>query len=365
MARIILGGKTVLNSGTDLDPMFVELYSGSYANLNFNAGSVGIGVVPTAYGGGTNSFAIGSTAQSLIDFFTGGVRQGLMSVNPTEMLLGTIVAKPLHLYTNGLTRLQVGTDGNISMGGVPGTYRLDVISTTGARILGGALRMVDSGSTTGASITPLTAGGGLQLATDGTPILIAPGFTTRMQFGTGGQVRPGADNAQAFGDGSLRWSTIYAATGAINTSDAREKTEVRPLDELELSASIRMAREIGSFQWLASIDEKGADSARKHIGLTVQRAIEILSEEGLDPLRYAFICYDKWDEEVTPARYEDREEENGLLDAEGKPIVRRWKELVAPESVRPGGDRYGFRYDQLAMFILRGQDERLRRLEAA
>jgi hypothetical protein len=46
-----------------------------------------------------------------------------------------------------------------------------------------------------------------------------------------------------------------------------------------------------------------------------------------------------------------------------------WKETsrktdeVIPK--KAAGDRYGFRYDQLALFIARGQEERLVALEAA
>ncbi|WP_188263169.1 tail fiber domain-containing protein [Azospirillum tabaci] len=41
-----------------------------------------------------------------------------------------------------------------------------------------------------------------------------------------GLCRPGADAALALGSASYRWSTVYAATGTINTSDARQKTDL-------------------------------------------------------------------------------------------------------------------------------------------
>lgn len=43
MARIALGAKTTLNLSTDLDPMFVEIYSGAFANFVFTSGRIGIG----------------------------------------------------------------------------------------------------------------------------------------------------------------------------------------------------------------------------------------------------------------------------------------------------------------------------------
>ena len=39
---------------------------------------------------------------------------------------------------------------------------------------------------------------------------------------------PTADNAYVLGGPSLRWSVVYAATGTINTSDGREKTDITP-----------------------------------------------------------------------------------------------------------------------------------------
>lgn len=115
--------------------------------------------------------------------------------------------------------------------------------------------------------------------------------SARMIITEPGHVSPGADNTQTLGAGSFRWSTVYAGTGTINTSDAREKTDVRQFTAAEMRAAKNLAREIGVYQWLASIAEKG-DAARLHIGMTVQRAIELMEAEGLDPWRYGFICCD-------------------------------------------------------------------------
>ncbi|ACL61344.1 DUF2793 domain-containing protein [Methylobacterium nodulans] len=163
---------------------------------------------------------------------------------------------------------------------------------------------------------------------------------------------PSADNAKASGLAPNRWSTVYAATGSINTSDAREKTGVAPLTEAELAWASDLAKEIGTFQFLSAIAEKGAEGARHHIGLTVQRAIALGQARGLDPFRYAFICYDKWDAEP--------EVSEPILGEDGEPSGET--RVLSP--ARPAGDRYGFRPDQLALFIARGQEARLAALEA-
>ncbi|MBA9071852.1 hypothetical protein FHR71_005645 [Methylobacterium sp. RAS18] len=140
---------------------------------------------------------------------------------------------------------------------------------------------------------------------------------------TSGETRPVDDNVRSLGTPGFRWSVLYAGTTTINTSDAREKTPVVPLDEAELAAARDLAAEIGLFQFLGACAEKG-DGARRHIGLTVQRAIEVMERHGLDPFAFAFICHDRW----------------------------------------AGGDRYGFRTDQLLLFLARGFDARLSALEA-
>jgi len=131
------------------------------------------------------------------------------------------------------------------------------------------------------------------------------------------------DNTVNLGSGSHRYATVFAATGSINTSDAREKTSVRALTITEISVAKQFALEIGSYKWLAAIEAKG-DAAREHIGLTVQRAIEIMEANGLVPFNYGFICYDEFED----------------------------------------GNRYAFRMDELSLFIARGQQSALQEQQA-
>ncbi len=191
----------------------------------------------------------------------------------------------------------------------------------------------------------------------------ASGITFTVASGShvfaGGPVIPGADNAQALGTSARRWSTVYAGTGAINTSDAREKTEVAALTRAEIAAASDLARLIGSFQYRDAVVSKGADGARRHVGLTVQGAIAVMEAHGLDPFRYAFICHDAW--ELTEA-VEAIPAAPAVLDEDGQVVEPSIPEQPAVPA-RPAGDRYGFRADQLALFIARGQEARLAAVE--
>lgn len=187
------------------------------------------------------------------------------------------------------------------------------------------------------------------------------------------------DNGANLGNGSKRWATVFAVSGTINTSDAREKTPVSKMSESEIGAAISLAGEIGTFKWLESLEEKG-DDARRHIGMTVQRAIEVMQSFGLDPLKYAFICYDEWPA-IDEVGYESirgniyslgeliyEDVEISVFDQYREYSSFTWeetsREYVITQKSEPAGNRYGFRYDQLALFIARGQEERIARLEA-
>jgi hypothetical protein len=160
-----------------------------------------------------------------------------------------------------------------------------------------------------------------------TPTLASVDGTERLALNPSGLV-PAADGSFDLGKPASRFRTVFATTGTISTSDAREKTTVSPLSAAELAWSRDLAEEIGGFRFLAAVEAKG-DAARLHVGLTVQRAVALGRACGLDPFGYAFICRD-------PAGADDE-----------------------------AGSRYGFRPDQLALFLLRGQHERLKALETA
>lgn len=122
---------------------------------------------------------------------------------------------------------------------------------------------------------------------------------TRLLINANGHWLPGTDNVQNIGEPAKRMGTIFAGTGAINTSDARYKhwkSYLRDMPGL-VKAGLMIPEIIGSFQFLQSIQEKGQDAwdqltpeqranttptelgqdlARIHIGLTVQELEAIL-----------------------------------------------------------------------------------------
>lgn len=177
-------------------------------------------------------------------------------------------------------------------------------------------------------------------------------------------VNPGTDGVASLGAAPARWSTVYATTGTINTSDADEKTWAHAPTEAELRAAKRIIAELGFYQWNDAIAAKGADGARYHFGVRAQQVWAIMADEELiDPLddevtpncKYAFLCWDEWDAiEPVEAVEEERDEDDNII--------------VHAQPAQPGreaGNRFGVRSDQLTMFLIAAQEARLAALEAA
>lgn len=176
-----------------------------------------------------------------------------------------------------------------------------------------------------------------------------------INLGVGYGFCPATDNSGNCGVSNYRWQQVYAANGTINTSDAREKTAPLQFTTDEVSAAVALAKNVQTYKWLASIQEKGQADARTHIGMTVQQAIAIMQAHGLDPMAYGFICYDKWD--ATEAVTEQRVVTPALLNADGSVKTPAVTQDVEVRPAIAAGDRYSFRMDELGMFIARGQQQ--------
>lgn len=170
--------------------------------------------------------------------------------------------------------------------------------------------------------------------------------TERLRLTAGGTLAAGSDNVQNLGSASQRWAAAFVASGVLSTSDAREKSWRGAATEAELRAARRIVAELGFFQWNEAIVRKGADDARYHFGVRAQAVWAVMASEGLiDPIGadgrpgntpYAFLCWDEWPESG-----------NGADDTGG------------------AGDRFGLRIDQLALFLIAAQEQRIAALEAA
>ncbi|HCA4640322.1 TPA: hypothetical protein MWR99_003140 [Klebsiella pneumoniae] len=182
-------------------------------------------------------------------------------------------------------------------------------------------------------------------------------------------------SALTLGKSTNLWSTVYAQNSSISTSDSREKSELRDLNEAEIAAFWAIGRLPWVWKWLSRYQAEG-DNARLHSGPTVQAAIEIMTEHGLDWTRYAAFCYDEWDAldevwEEWPAEYETVPArtaiiDNGVLISEDVPeqqIQIREAGRILVQAARPAGNRYSFRKEELLLWILRATIEKQQSIE--
>lgn len=87
------------------------------------------------------------------------------------------------------------------------------------------------------------------------------------------------DNTASNGTGSFRWTTVYAATGTINTSDRREKRDIQPT-----SLGLAFVNDLDpvEYRW------KSAKSGPKLFqGLIAQDVAATLAKHGVDPDDFA------------------------------------------------------------------------------
>jgi hypothetical protein len=134
-------------------------------------------------------------------------------------------------------------------------------------------------------------------------------FTTT-DFSINGTLRPGSDNVRTLGAPAQRWTTVYATTGAINTSDANQKQDIEDLSVAELAVATRIKGLFKKFRFKDAVASKGND-ARIHVGVIAQDVQQAFTAEGLDASRYGVFCSDTWtdDDGVEQTRLGVRYEE--------------------------------------------------------
>jgi hypothetical protein len=134
---------------------------------------------------------------------------------------------------------------------------------------------------------------------------------------------PMTDNDKSLGASGNRWSVVYAGNGTINTSDARQKQQVRDLSNAEKAVAQKLKGLIKAFKFNDAVEKKG-EAARIHVGVMAQEIQTAFASEGLDASNYGVFCYDQWADE---------------FDEDGNKI-------------KEAGDSYGVRYEQLLAFII-------------
>lgn len=243
-------------------------------------------------------------------------------------------ADTLAISTGGVERLRVGSAGGLHIGGTT------PLASYPLRVNGQVL--IENGSAGSLTMQAGTGGANprtlnLQIMTDGRTFFdppsggsfeVRPGGVSACHI-SAAAIRPGADNVASGGTSSQRYTTVYAATGTINTSDQREKLWRGAMTQAERLAADEIITELGFFQWHDAVAAKGA-AARLHFGVRAQAVWRVMAAHGLiDPISadgrpgktpYAFLCFDGWPDDAATGQI--------------------------------AGQRYGVRHDQLCLFLI-------------
>ena len=117
----------------------------------------------------------------------------------------------------------------------------------------------------------------------------AGGSAERLRINSAGHGSAGSDNTYTWGTSGLRWSDIYAASGSVNTSDERLKTDIvdSPLG-LDFINDLRAIR-YRVIERRGPIKDKNGDivqaaaaGVRPHYGLSAQQVKTVLDGLGID-----------------------------------------------------------------------------------
>lgn len=306
------------------------------------SGNLGVGATPTAIWGKTVQIGDGSTTSSLSLLGTGAGNQGdgfIACTGSTEFQVMARGSTALTLGTNDLERLRITSAGIAGFGTATPTATFG--TTFHINGSSGACNRYSGTSVTGVvgvfdpSLIMIIG------TLNDSALTLNTNDSERMRIASpSGHVTPGADNTQNFGSGSLRWGTIYAGTGTINTSDERFKVirEGGDLSEAEFAAWSNVRAIV--YQDRDAFDRKG-DDARLHVGYSWQAIAAAFTAQGLDANRYGLWCEDPMLAPVAKTRAARRQATDAdgnlitevvpVLDDAGEPVVEQVQATEAIE----------------------------------
>lgn len=186
-----------------------------------------------------------------------------------------------------------GSSGSTSFatnaGGLTGSPSIAVgsITATGTIVVGSS----------GSGAYSAFAGSSVQLANSTTSISNNGSTFTWAQNGTNilavspSQLVPLPDNTLSLGSAGLRWTTVFATTGTINTSDRNDKQQISSLTTAEKAVGQALKGMMKTFKFNDAVAEKGTN-ARIHFGVIAQDVKAAFEAQGLDANKYGVFCSD-------------------------------------------------------------------------
>lgn len=260
-------------SGCVLDSSNITSAATSITNFgnsnNYIAREVGYGGFTQFKQGADNSLDVVTTDQGSGDkYFSGNIIAGASKGFKWQNESGLIVAQG---FLSG-DKLQIGTSGAVN------------------------------------SLSLFTGGGSLYAyAGVGGALFLGANGTYRASINTDGNLVPFIDKTNSLGSPALRWVTAYVTTGVVNASDEQEKLQINNIDDFVLNAW----EEVGFYKYKLNEEvQKRGKGAEWHFGLLAQEIKMVFEKNGLNPLTFGILVFDK-----ESGRYGVRYEEALILEA--------------------------------------------------
>jgi hypothetical protein len=313
----------------------------SGANIYYTAGNVGIGTTSP-----------GSALDVKGTLRLSGSSSGYVGLAPAAAAGSTTYTLPSAdgssnqvLRTNGSGVLSWVTSSSGTVTSVSGTGTVSglslsgTVTTSGNLTLGGTLSLTSGDITSGLGFTPysntnpsgfVTSSGSVAFATSAgsasTATNLSGGTLTTSSYsllsssslvaignssGQGvfvngsGSFSSSIDNTMSCGTSGFRWTTVYATTGTINTSDANQKQQIQNLTEVEFAVATELKSKVKTFKFNDAVTAKGLN-ARKHVGWIAQDVQTVFANHGLNANDYGMFCSDEIDGKIQlGVRYEE------------------------------------------------------------
>ena len=313
----------------------------SGANIYYTAGNVGVGTTSP-----------GSALDVKGTLRLSGSSSGYVGLAPAASAGSTTYTLPSAdgsanqvLQTNGSGVLSWGTSGSGTVTSVSGTGTVSgltlsgTVTTSGSLTLGGTLSLTSGDITSGLGFTPysntnpsgfVTSSGSVAFATSAgsastaanlsgstlttssyilssssSLVAIANSSGQGVFVNGSGSFSSSIDNTMSCGTSGFRWTTVYATTGTINTSDANQKQQIENLTDVEFAVANELKSKVKTFKFNDAVTAKGLN-ARKHVGWIAQDVQTAFANHGLNANDYGMFCSDEIDGKIQlGVRYEE------------------------------------------------------------
>ncbi|MFM5244303.1 tail fiber domain-containing protein [Aeromonas caviae] len=147
-------------------------------------------------------------------------------------------------------------------------------------------------------------------------------------------LRPETANMLTCGTAGAPWSGGFTQAAFTVTSDERLKTSPLEITDAMLDAAAEV--DWVQYQYLDRVEAKGSDGARWHFGAIAQRFVEAFERHGLDPYRFAFICYDEWEDQYVKVQINEGETVTKTRTVSQQVMVTTTREVLVDEVLEDG-----------------------------